>query len=543
MTSYELKVLGTDIWNHFFRYGQLTAGDLRTISEHPEVLTSPTLWSDDALLVMLAGIVINAPALKQLKPILTPEILTKPIICGGSPTTAVEMITKQRAVHHLDPVVYRKALAIALRKDESIYQEFTTSHAGWLSHEDESVNRERAVTALRSAIIRGEPFSTELDDYVVKHPIILVTRPIMGGSRPLSAALWYNVDGGRPAYCLKHWSDLGVITPEMLLVKVVESTVGGSTILDKINATGLAGSLDQNVYRRAMAMHLKQESTVIKSGADAEDEDQSNPALDAARRKNLLITIACKTSGDRGLNAQEIAAIKADPSILLEPSIWSDLSLIGRAVLYHDYGSRVLKTLSDAGIITPEMLLTQFELGTGLDTRVIDKVNQYPKCAKSLNPAVYRKAMAMRLKQESMRSDWKASDEERTHNQFEQVLKQAENDISAKGKISDSVLRYVRARPHLATTKFGRLGYNADMIEKAISKLPQSAKAVAQLAPFITVDRLVSSNNFGLGDLISKIMAKKHEHFFDQKLIRQAVAAKHRQEESAARSVISKMIC
>lgn len=210
------------------------------------------------LLFLLNGL---PPAqMRKLDGLITPEMLLAPSNsqAGKKRTpwpagqTVLDVIITRGYVDKINPGTYRKALAMKLRKEESLPD---PAPAGGLS----GIPRDAKIANLYKHIRSNRPFTHAQVEQMRKDPSLLTDRNARPRSLIELAALYADTEDVSAVRCntaLKQMSELNLITPEML---VRPSGFDASvTILNRVERYGATAYLDPGVYRKALALELKQ---------------------------------------------------------------------------------------------------------------------------------------------------------------------------------------------------------------------------------------------------------------------------------------------
>ncbi len=119
-TDREAQIAAYTILYGAVKQGELHANLVEFIRDNPSVLLAQPHGSPVILLVRLAELTKRGnQSIDQLAGIITPELLAKNTISSQyGRTTTVELLTQLGLAHVIDQDVYRKAMGIALRKEE-----------------------------------------------------------------------------------------------------------------------------------------------------------------------------------------------------------------------------------------------------------------------------------------------------------------------------------------------------------------------------------------------------------------------------------------
>jgi hypothetical protein len=210
------------------------------------------------LLIRLAGLTkLGNPSIRQLAGIITPELLAKETISSrfGRATT-VELLTRLGLAHVIDQGVYRKALAIALRRDEGMSRQ---------SEVDTESEMKRMISIIMLNYAHYRRLIKNHIDYIRDNPSILTFQPTRDSFCLIEPLIVMGNSQG-----IRQLTDAGIITPEILTKSFYElgPREEPTTALDVINSfhnNSGAALIDPVVYRKAMAMHLRKEESGAKS--------------------------------------------------------------------------------------------------------------------------------------------------------------------------------------------------------------------------------------------------------------------------------------
>ncbi len=244
-----LRNWASAIWDDYRDSGLISTSNLIEISRDPSVLLVYPRYASDILLVNLATAMNAAPVMKQLHGIITPELLCQQIrdYAYGEETspTVVEVLTRENVAHHIDPTVYRKAMATALRKEESQRRNVVVEQ---IAHE--------IYTVVRST---GRLHISHVE-FINSNPSALLV-PVGGTKIPLLVYLaWNGVSSGI--------RDIArVVTPELLLTKVEHPfNMRKITLVELLTEFGCTSPnlIDPTVYRKAIGQALRKEESGAK---------------------------------------------------------------------------------------------------------------------------------------------------------------------------------------------------------------------------------------------------------------------------------------
>ena len=394
-----------------------------------------------------------------------------------------------------------------------------------MSTQDRDLSQEKLRDAIETKCRNGEELSAREIAAVRKHPDILTGT--LGRFSVLAAAAY-----SKCGTVLKQLSAEGLITPEMLVTgSGIWTDTGGAanpvrqfSNLELMELRYKTIHLDPAVYRKAVAMSLRKEESALPPGAARSEH-----------RRAQLARLYTMASTGRTLTPAQVSAVKADPYLLTDVAGHGMSALSAAAHFAGTLGSSAtLTSMLATGVLTPELLITPaYKSNFESPTTHLEFIQQR-KVEGLLDPAVYRRAVAMRLRKEESLDDRRPWTADRRN-----TLWQVRWNSDAYGW-GESGLAEIEADPGLVMGPAPAYGLLYHALVMAGQGKPALLK---QLNPYITPEMLVAEvkDNFYY-DMLSRAMADGTDRYLDPKVVRQATATKHQKEESLSRRVISQLV-
>ena len=249
----------------------------------------------------------------------------------------------------------------------------------------------------------------------------------------------------------------------------------------------------------------------------------------------MMRQIEAKCRTGKPLDASEIAAIRQDPSMLTDTDGgYSVIAAAGTSRL-----SSAIRQMSAEGLITPEMLAVGSGCWTGVNYEGAPReVSNFELLLirgkeSSLDPAVYRKALANHLRKQESALPPEAARSERRRAQLAQLYTVA----STGRKLTAAQAAAVKADPYLLTDVAGD-GMSALSAAAHFARtLGSSATLTSMLAtgaltPALLLTPAYRSNFESPPTHLEFIQGRKAEGLLDPTVYRKAVAMSLRKEES-----------
>lgn len=533
--------------NYNFSYDyQLTADHVWAIRQNPEVLLTPAAKRKvNPLIVDLMVDSASAGAyewVSQIKDVITAGILLHQYKVYST-TGAFGIDQKRRVIDtaskfgfgpHLDQKAYRTAMAAVLSKEESLAGE---------TSEPDAAETARMATAKKILDHVDENYTLApwCAALLKKDPSLLALSPF-GDTWPL---LLFLLNGLPPAQMRK--LD-GLITPEMLLApsnsqagKKRTPWPAGQTVLDVVITREYADKINPDTYRKALAMKLRKEESLDLNKRLAGPPFASDEAAAAWVIHSFLT--------HKRVTPAVLEFIRDNPRVLsVRPNgfYWTLLGeLIWAGHVDGDAGDvkHLLGSIRD--LITPEMLAKPS--GTLNRASALDAVNRTGAQA-LIDPQVYRKAMAMKHRQEESLTEaawhhpaWK-----------NRIMRLSELAYTGDPMTADDV-KMVKDNPGVLTSAEPGFGVMLTFIAHRAQSLRGHSDNRPTLLQHLTDHNLITADMLMMPALVLRAPDKSPTildvitdegaaHMLDPKIVRQATAMKLSKSESLARRVISQLI-